>query len=637
MGQRGNQVLLAKTQQELKRVWQRWRAGLPAATEEWPKGAAYLRESAADSMVGGAPAGQLESTLAMFAAKGIYVDWDDVYFENVTGTELTARVEFRELIERAVAGEYVAIGAYLSSRLFRNVEHAIAVKRDLKLHGVELTWMGKPTMDPRDPSAWMMERQTEVSDEWPARQTGWLVGLTKERLSREGAPTGGRQPEIWRVTERGPGRVGGRRGVPTKWELVEPLASVVREGAHRYLAGDSFQDLADWSQRTACAGRTPGGKGTDRVWWQWILQNVKLAGFQPVSMYMGFKPGKESPLPPPQRERELVKSVLPPLITLAQHRQILALAKQRHRGGPKRREGYRDELLSGIARDAGCGHGLHIKHHTPDGADFYVRCGERAIDRHGRFFRGGDAAAQLDALVAAMRFDDQQLIERIEAHLADAVRPEPRTAAPEPPELTQLRTALASVDASVLPDVHAHLSRRLAALSSTTRQAREAEPPSFREALTQLTDWKTEWGSAEIAEKNALLRAAGLTAYIEPVTRVGRMRAPKGPDLPPHSRLVAVEIAVPEFALAFAVVTGLVGAPGELHPSVQLNAPTRRREGSAPPRKRRRLRKNGAPPPAAPPPAIHPPIVLLPNLYRLLLCEAREHSDVDLNRLASAA
>ena len=255
--------LIAKTWSSLADEWERWRVTLPPEAIYWPPAAAYVRESGVDSMVGDAAVLQLRATLEMLSREQMYVPWDLVYFENATGTEIAARAQFQRLLARAESGEFKAIGCYLSGRSLRNVEDAIAVKRQMRRRGVKLLWVGKPDIDAKDPVAFLLERNLEVADEWVPRQVSYLVSRAKEQASLRGVPIG-KLPEIWRVTSRGQSTRQGRPGPPTASALVEPIASVVKEGALRYLAGHSFQDLATWSAGSAIEGLTPHGRPTDR-------------------------------------------------------------------------------------------------------------------------------------------------------------------------------------------------------------------------------------------------------------------------------------------------------------------------------------------------------------------------------------
>ena len=261
--------LLDKATDALRPAWEAWSAALPPEGIYWPRVALYIRESSSESLVGDAPLVQLQSTLAMFQAAHLYVPWELVILENATGTELAARAQFQNLLDRAEAGEFKTIGAHMSSRFFRNVEEAIATKRRMRKVGVSLIWVGKVPIDPKDPSAFLFERNLEIADEWIPRQASYAVSRQKELASLKGVPIGGRLMEVWRVAERGQITRGGRNGPPLGWELVEPMASIVAEGALRYLAGHSFQDLAVWCLGTEIEGLTPKGKSMDRIWWQW--------------------------------------------------------------------------------------------------------------------------------------------------------------------------------------------------------------------------------------------------------------------------------------------------------------------------------------------------------------------------------
>lgn len=573
-------ALIEKTKVALRAEWERWAQTLPLEGQYWPRAAVYVRESSVESLVGDAPVVQLRNTLEMFKSQRRYVPWELVTLERATGTELAARTQFRDLLDRAEAGECVAIGAFLSSRFFRNVEEAIVVKRRMARLGVELVWVGKPAIDNGDPVAFLMERNLEIADEWIPRSTSYHVARAFERACEDGVPIG-RLPELWRVAERAPGHRADRPGPPIRWELVEPIASLVKEGALRYLAGHTFGDLAKWIASTEIQGKTPSGRLMDHIWWQWNLKNPKLAGFQHRMDHPGYKPGKESAKRAPITSRELLPCLLPPILSLEQHQRILALAKERHHAGVRRRDGYQRELLSGIAFDAGCGHKLHIKTHLPAwDDDFYLRCGERDLTSHSVFFRGRDASRELDELIARMVFDGP-LLERIETELRR--RDERRI--PQRPvskQELQLRKALDELDPTLFPDIHRQMLARIDAINAAV-DPDEGQPKAavFNVSVDELRRWPEIWASASPEEKNRLLLAAGVRAFVAPIPRAGRKGGFQGMDRGPHSRLVRVEASVPEFALALAAVTGSLGAPSELDPSGQFDATTDSVNGSS--------------------------------------------------------
>ena len=89
----------------------------------WPIGAAYLRDSAPGSLIGERRfVNQLKAVLFQMQTERFYVPFEHIYFENVSGTDMKARHEFMSLLEQAEAGAFSAIAAYISSRLFRNIE-----------------------------------------------------------------------------------------------------------------------------------------------------------------------------------------------------------------------------------------------------------------------------------------------------------------------------------------------------------------------------------------------------------------------------------------------------------------------------------------------------------------------------------
>lgn len=570
--------LRRRTLEALKSEWDRWAAALPAGAAAWTKGAAYVRESSEESLVGDAPVVQLQNTLRMLQAEKVYVPRELVFFENVSGTEMAARLQFQDLIERAVGGEYGVIGAYLSSRLFRNMEDAIAVKRRLRLHNVRLLWVGKPNVDGIDPSTWAMERQSEISDELHSRQTGYLVGRAMEHKTRKGEPLG-RLPECWRIVERAPGLRYNRPGRPIKWELAEPMASIVRRGAEKYLAGMTYRQVALWSLETEVKGVTPNGKHMDWLWWRNVLVNPKIAGYQAASSYTGYKPGKESPARPTLKEREndLVPCLLPPLISLAQYRKLVATSRAR-KGERKVRIHYHDEIISTIAYDARCGHRLHIKGRSKtDREDFVLRCKElTAAGYHMSTYRGLDAQIEVDRLIGQICLDDPELLRRVadELEALERDRHADTTTAPAlDPRAAELRSAIASLADDRFEALRESLLAELAGIESQAQPAAAQQVARFHASIEDLKRWPEIWAKADRRQKNELLRAAGVKVWVEPVPNPD----PKRRQRRPYSRLVAIEAEVPEFSLALA--TALRGASFAKGPAIRLNAPYRRRVG----------------------------------------------------------
>jgi hypothetical protein len=457
-----------------------------------------------------------------------------------------------------MSGEIRVIGAYLSNRLFRNAEEAGVVKKQLRRRGVKLYWLGKPTgMDERDPSLWLMERNTDTQDEWHSRQTGWMVGRQLEFKTRKGEPIGA-LPEMWEVAEWAPGYRPGQRGRPIRWNLAEPMATIVRQGAVRYLAGASYRQLADWSALGESGGLTPLGRLMDWEWWRQTLKNPKIAGLHYATRYPGYKGGKESPTNKEQGVAlELVPCLLPPLVTSAEYEEIQAVSLARHNAsGPFRaRDDHRVEILSGIAYDARCGHRVHTSCHVR--SDYVVRCGQRNLARHGSLFSARHAGADLDAVVASIALDETLLAD-IEMALSARVNEQPEQVHRPSPAAIRLRAAIAAFAGDDdLAEERRGLETKLRAVEAQAprRLVDKGSPAAiFRRAVASLANWGETWEGATPAQKNAVLRAAGLRVFIEPTPNGPSGRA-KGPG--PRSRLVSIEADVPEFALALALACGL--------------------------------------------------------------------------------
>ena len=546
----------------LREEYDRTVAAAPA--HDWiTEAALYTRESDPDSMVGEAAVNQLRSGLELLIDNGALPPWANVYFENESATAVSVRADFQDLLERAMAGEFRIIAAYQRNRLFRNEVESGAVKTQLARRGIKLLWVGKPIGDERDPNLWLAERSADLQDEYHSRNTGWLVGRQLEYKTRKGEPIG-HLPECWRIVERAPGHRPGQQGRPIRWELDEEFAALVREGAERYLRDPSYRQLARWSAAGPYQGVTPAGRVMDWVWWGQTLKNPKIAGLQEAIRYPGFFPkGTPQRDRPPRPRGNLVPCLLPPVISQEQWREIVALGKKRHRWGGKgavaARDDHRVELLTGIAYDARCGHQLHTARH--EGDDYYVRCAERGIERHGSLFRARHAGEMLDEIGGSIQFD-HDLIAEVEAALR-ARGPAAGPARVEPPAaVSKLRVALAAMGADpALAPARRSLEEQIVALESADqrRQERSTNPPKrpdsvLVKAISSLESWRETWATSSTVAKNRVLRTAGLRAYIEPIAQP---HVSHRKDVPPYSRLVRIEVDSPEFALALALGTGL--------------------------------------------------------------------------------
>jgi hypothetical protein len=542
----------------LKIVWQAWVDSLPPdAQATWRKGCVYVRESAVKSLAGSAAEMQLRNTLALMAAKKVYIPWEAVFFDNASGTDIKLRPAFRRLFEEAIAGGFEVVGVFVSDRLFRNVAQATKVKREFRRHGIEIEYLGKFEGDPRNPSRWHIEVMQDVNAEYQARTTGFHVGSHLEALTASGHPVG-LLPEAYEVLDRAPSYMG-HRGSVTKWGLVEPLASIIVQGKDRYIAGDSYPMLGRWALTTELEGKTPKGRWMNAMWWRTTLRNPKFAGFQEPTHYEGFMSGDEAPMrktksntDAPAREPVLVPCKLPALWTLDEHQEIAKLGAQRM-GTSKVRRTYRSYLLSGVAFDAVCGSRMRIQAREADGR-FHMHCGVRDPgNRHTGYLRADVAEAELDDLIGGISLDDEVLVAEVEKELDALASREGAEvdAFKVNPAIAGIRRAI--IELRVVGVDPADLQARVAQLEEADDARRDvlaAPVVQFRAAAVRLRDWSAAWRDGDTATKNQLLRDAGLHVVIG--------RGPDDKSGPAHIQSVSAENPVFELALAISLVkTGL--------------------------------------------------------------------------------
>jgi hypothetical protein len=539
--------LIAEWTPRLKALLAAWQGTLPPeATTEWRTGAAYVRESSARSLVGDAPDVQLRSVLGMLASKEVYVPPDGLFFDVHTGTEIGARMAFRQMYDRAINGGFQAVGVSVNERLMRNVVESAGVRRAFRMRAIELVYQGQYEGDPRNPAKWQLETMQDQNAEAHARNTSYYVGTRCEIVSRQGRPVG-KIPEVYQVAERGPSYLG-RQGPAQSWTLVEPLASIIKEGCRRYLAGASLTDLERWADTTELGGRTPRGRPMNSQWWHNTLRNPRFAGYQMPTEYTGFRPGKDSP--PRRRWRadaELVPCLLPALWTLEEYQTILATFRKRSHG-PKPRHTYRQYLLSGVGVDASCGHRLRVVMYGRNG-HYWMGCLEGGWNsKHSPSFRCDVAAAELDVLIGRLSFEDAAFQQQVEAELRalSAAQSEASQRFRADPAIAKVRQALDLLAGAGI-DTHRHqLEQEIAALEAADAARRDSlhQPlVDFRKALAHLRNWKEVWADADTALKNRLLRDVGLRV------EVGRFPGEKAPK-PGH--VLAIQAANPAFQLALA-------------------------------------------------------------------------------------
>lgn len=547
----GSAGLRARTEAALRLVWEGYQKSLPDGHEAWARGAAYIRESDSTSLTGDSPEGHLKWILGQFIERRIWADWDDVYFDNVSATSVEDRPAFRRLYEAAMRKVYAIVMAHRSDRLFRNAAEAREYRADLRRVGVEVEWYGQLKGDRRSPGFWQAESMQDLLDEYWARMTSQNVGLTFQRLTREGRPIGP-LPEGYRVGLRADSHQG-MQGRPLTWIRNEPLASIIVEAKDLYLSGMTYAQITAWAAAGPLKGLRPCGRPMTEDWWKSTLQNPKYAGFQMPSEYMGFRPGKEDTPKAPRRQNlvtRLVPSLLPPLYPLEDWKLIVETGEARLKA-PKARKRYRVSLLSTVAIDRRCGHGMQILKRR--GEKVFMVCGRPGLSgAHSGPIRVDLAEAELDEIFSDLQFDDPVLVdmvgqelERLERRYAQA------PAFRANPEIARLNAALAALGSDVPDSVSAGIRQRLNELverDEAIRAKRSETGPKLRACVQDLSRWRDVWANGSVEAKNQLLRGAKVRVIL------GRMPwAKRGPAV-----VRSIEVGDPILGVALRIATSKV-------------------------------------------------------------------------------
>jgi DNA invertase Pin-like site-specific DNA recombinase len=544
--------IVASTMPLLVDVLRAWHSTLPPeAAATWRRGAVYIRESTLSSGVGNSPEMQLRNTLLLLAAKKVWVPEAGIFFDVASGASLSGRVAFQRLFEEALAGGYEVIGVFGPDRLFRNQTDALTIRRAFREHGIQLEYLGKFEGDSKDAAAYQLDAIVDMQSHVHAHMASQNVGRHFEALSRSGRPVSG-NPEVYVPCGWAPSFLD-RPGSIIKWEPQQPLADIIKEGCRRFLNGATLPEVARWSATTALGGVTPAGHPTDITWWRQTLLNPKYAGFQHPTVWPGFKPTEAEKRKAREESRaQLVRCILPSLWDLDAYNKIVATLKARWHG-PKDRTSYQAYLLSGVAFDERCGHGIAVtKARGPDG-HYWMSCSQRTVrGRTARHLRTDVAELELNEIVAGIRFDDPDLIAQIEIELTrliGATATTTETLRPNP-EIAALRQAVAALErvASDTSGVQRELLARIEQLQALDEAHRDllARPVvQFRAAMGHLAEWARVWAEADMKTRNKRLREAGVKVWLD--------KLPGQERKPAHVRRIESENPV----LALALVAGL--------------------------------------------------------------------------------
>lgn len=261
----GPRKSLADVMAELHVIWEAWAATVDHTS--WAAGAAYGRESKDDSLQGFSPGAQLRAILDEATRRKIWIAWEHVYFDQLTG-KTDQRVGFQALHADGLRRAWSAVIMFHSSRWARNALLSRRYKEELRKRGIQVMALNLP-MDVSTPEGRYMERSIENNDEYQSDVTGhWVSHGLKEKVLNKRQPIGN-LPECF--VRQADGAI-----------LPHPeLAPIVAEGAGMYLRNGlgeriGFGDLAKWARERG--HRTPKGRFLTDEWWRNVLSNPTICG-----------------------------------------------------------------------------------------------------------------------------------------------------------------------------------------------------------------------------------------------------------------------------------------------------------------------------------------------------------------------
>lgn len=251
---------------ELHAVWLVWAATYGGVCPEgWSIGAAYIRESHKDSMQGHSPSAQLKGTLEDAARNRIWIPWEHVFIDNITG-RTDQRPAFLEVVDLVTSGRVSSVSVFHSSRFARNVGISRKWKDEFRRRGVAVRALNIQ-IDTATPEGRLMETVQEAFDEYQSDSTGQWIRVALRTKHETGLPLGN-LPETYFKDASG------------TIQQSRELCDIVIEGARRYISDagrKGFGGLAQWSNEQG--HRTPAGRRLTKEWWRNTLRNPLCAGY----------------------------------------------------------------------------------------------------------------------------------------------------------------------------------------------------------------------------------------------------------------------------------------------------------------------------------------------------------------------
>lgn len=255
-----------------------------------------------------------------------------VYTDNdISAFKGKHRPGFTDLKDAMAAGEVGAVLAYAPDRISRDVVESEVFKRMAVTAGVRLVYVLGGELDMDDPNAALFSRMSSIIGSWESEIKGRRVAAAAKQRALAGLPPNGGRRYGYRFTE------------DRNLELVEHEARAFRETVENILAGASVRSQVIRLNELGEDYWAPERKGIRRRWSGASLRRSLLR-----KDAAGLVRYRDQDFPE-------VKAQWPAIITLEQHRAIVALLtapERRTNNRPGRSAAY---LGTGLYRCGGCG------------------------------------------------------------------------------------------------------------------------------------------------------------------------------------------------------------------------------------------------------------------------------------------
>lgn len=303
------------------------------------------------------------------------------------------RAGWAELLREAKEQEarrFDAVVIYATSRLSRDLFHALTYEREMTRAGVEVFY-ALTAGDQTSPEGRLIRHMFQALDQFEVEKLGREVRRGQTQNTRQGYRNGGRAPYGYRLKhEPHPDPARAKAG-DTKSRLVveRDQAPVIAEIFERFLSGAGYKEIANHLNRP---GGPPPPSHVDKrrnASGKWAKTTIKAMLENPV--YTGHlywnrldsRAHKQGVGPVTRRSREEwieADEQHEPLITEEQSERVQAEMKRRStgHGNRRRRPQQRFYLLRGVVHCATGHNPLRMQGRGRKGEPTYYTCGYRA-------------------------------------------------------------------------------------------------------------------------------------------------------------------------------------------------------------------------------------------------------------------